>query len=177
MREMRTLPTTPLTVDGFAPYGRVLEGGRPDVKKIVANQGTATRYLRMIELEDLRPGKSYLDVSVYRCKARETWPLKIVLMEKHPMTTQLIVPMTASRYVVLVARGGDRPDLSTIRSFMAAPNQGIAYEPGCWHHPLLALDRETDFTSFVYDDGTEADCTIVKFTEEEQFMLSLAGEA
>eukprot|EP00027_Filamoeba_sp_ATCC50430_P006346 CAMPEP_0168542754 /NCGR_PEP_ID=MMETSP0413-20121227/1513_1 /TAXON_ID=136452 /ORGANISM="Filamoeba nolandi, Strain NC-AS-23-1" /LENGTH=87 /DNA_ID=CAMNT_0008572645 /DNA_START=195 /DNA_END=458 /DNA_ORIENTATION=+ len=72
--------------------------------------------------------------------------------------------MTAkSRYLVIVAQGGDAPDLSTLKCFVASRNQAITYYPGIWHHPMVALDEETDFTCFVHEDGTTKDTHVVEF--------------
>ena len=69
--------------------------------------------------------------------------------------------MNASRYIALVALGGDRPDLSTLAAFVAEGPQGISYAPGVWHHPMLTLDSETDFVVFVHEDGAAEDCVVV----------------
>ena len=83
--------------------------------------------------------------------------------------------MNAHRYVVLVGErtDGDVPDLSTLRAFVATAREGVAYHPGTWHHPLLALDHETDFTSLVWEDETAGDCTLVTIPEAERPMLEL----
>ena len=61
--------------------------------------------------------------------------------------------------VALPHEKDDEPDLSTLSAFVATGTQGITYRPGIWHHPMVALDHETDFFCLVYEDGTEADCT------------------
>ena len=38
-----------------------------------------------------------------------------------------------------------------MRAFRATGGQGVNYARGVWHHPVLALDRETDF--LVIDRG------------------------
>jgi ureidoglycolate hydrolase len=83
--------------------------------------------------------------------------------------------MNAHRYVVLVGErtDGEAPDLSTLRAFVATEREGVAYHPGTWHHPLLALDHETDFTSLVWEDETAGDCTLVTIPEAERPLLEL----
>jgi ureidoglycolate hydrolase len=34
----------------------------------------------------------------------------------------------------------DRPDLSTLRAFVASVAQGVVYDTGIWHHPLICLE-------------------------------------
>jgi ureidoglycolate lyase len=162
------LPSSPLTPDAYAPYGRVImasphgEPGKP------ANQGTARRFDHLAALEDLRPGRAALNVSVFRATPWPAGPLAVALLEKHPASSQIFVPMNAARYLVIVARGGERPDLSTLSAFVASGTQGVSYHPGVWHHPLIALDHETDFACFAWEDGTDGDCTIVHYADEDR---------
>ena len=89
-------------------------------------------------------------------------PFEVKLLERHLYSTQSFIPMTCSkvlltgashteltyqqRYLVVVAHNNsktNKPDLSTLRVFVAAANQGITYYPGIWHHPMIALDSVT----------------------------------
>ncbi len=170
----RTIRTEPLTVEGFAPYGFVIMGERGDVPGKPANQGTAKRYNWLGAVEDLRPGKARLNLCLFRCSPRTQWPMRVAILEKHPNTTQLIVPMNVDKYVVLVGRPGtDQPDLESLRAFVATGRQGVGYFPGTWHHPILALGAESDFTSAVWEDESDGDCTLVTLPESDRPILEL----
>lgn len=159
------LVATPLTLESYSPYGHVImaspsgEPGRP------ANRGTARRFNHLAPVVDHRPGQATLNVCVFRCEPRLVFPLPVALLEKHPASTQVFLPMNARRYLVIVARGGDRPDLGTAAAFLAAGAQGVSYHPGVWHHPMIALDAAIDFSCLVWEDGTEADCVEVPCAE------------
>jgi len=62
--------------------------------------------------------------------------------------------------LVIVCLGHEEPVLDTLRVFIATRNQGITYKPGVWHHPLVALDEETQFACLVWEDGTSGDCKV-----------------
>lgn len=47
--------------------------------------------------------------------------------------------------------------MSSLRVFEARGNQAITYNPGVWHHPLIALDRVTDFVCLVWENDTAED--------------------
>jgi ureidoglycolate lyase len=167
--------TEPLTPEAFAPFGSVLSGERPDVTGKPANQGTARRFDWLSAVENLRPATARLNLCLFRCSPRTEWPLAVEILEKHPLSTQAIVPMNAERYVVLVARPGtDTPDLDSLRAFVATGRQGVAYLPGTWHHPLLALGRETDFGCVVWEDESGGDCTLVTIPESARPLVQLA---
>jgi ureidoglycolate lyase len=165
----------PLTPEAFALYGAVLDGDRPELPYKSANMGTARRYDWVAPVENLRPGAARPNLCIFRVAPRLEWPLEVKMLEHHPLSTQLFFPMAASRYVVLVAapRPGS-PDLSTLRAFLATARQGVAYVPGTWHHPLIALDRETDFGCIVYEDETVGDCHDVSYAEGARPIVELA---
>jgi ureidoglycolate lyase len=159
---MRSVTAVPLEREAYARFGDVIAakpGWRP------ANQGSAQKSEHLAELIDLRGARPNL--SVFRCAPREV-PFEVALLEKHEASTQVFVPMNASRYLVIVALGGDRPEVSTLAAFVATGAQGITYRPGVWHHPMIALDHETDFFCLVYEDGTSADCSECPLDAEER---------
>ena len=152
-----------LTQKDYAAYGDVI-AARSDVSPVSANMGTAARFNSLTKLENLRPGKSEANVCVYHCEPQIVRPVDqfmVRVLERHFFSTQTFVPMNASRYLVIVCLGKDRPDLTTLRAFLASSSQGITYKPGVWHHPLVAMDTPTDFACVVWENGTDGDCEVV----------------
>lgn len=172
----RLLKTEPLTKESFARFGFVLMAERGDVVGKPANRNTAKRYDWLGSLENRRPDGAKLNVCLFRCAPIATSHVRVDLLEKHPKSSQTFVPMNARRYLVLVAEPNEvRPDLSTLRAFLATGQQGISYAPGVWHHPLLALDEETDFACLVHETETPSaeDCVVVTFDEAEKPIVEL----
>lgn len=168
----------PLTPATYAPYGKVLMASPRGEAGAVANLGTALRFDDVVGVENRRdPSTCPLKVKVFRSRPVPFERRKLALLEKHPHSTQLFIPMNASRYIALVALGGERPDLSTLAAFVAEGPQGISYGPGVWHHPMLTLDSETDFVVFVHEDGTPDDCVVVDRDGAEWPELDLASVA
>ncbi len=168
------LEIEPLTSESYAPFGNVIAAGTLEAGK-PANQRTARRYDQLGPLERTRADAPW-NLCVFRCAPRDLSSFKVTLLEKHPYSTQLFVPMNAARYLVIVAEttnGGMSPELRSLRAFLATGRQGISYHPGVWHHPLLALDHETDFACVVSEDGGEGDCEVRPIAEAEQRVVSL----
>lgn len=136
---MTRVPVQPLTRDSFRPYGDVVEIG--DSRHYTINQGWAERYADMANLDLLEDGGAP-NVGIVRAKPR-SFPLRIELMERHPKSSQLFIPLVARPFLVLVAAPGDQPE--NIIAFKTMTGQGINYGRGVWHHPLIALDQSTDF--------------------------------
>src|SRR6202008_1511006 len=97
------IPVQPLTRDAFRPYGDVLEVG--DTRHYTINQGWAERYADMAKLDLLEAG-GQPNIGIVRAKARPM-PLKVVLMERHPLSTQMFIPLAPRPFLVLVAPPGE----------------------------------------------------------------------
>jgi len=127
-------------------------------------------------------------LSVFRCQPIDAKPgghWDIKLLERHLHTNQAFIPMgpgspsegdqglkkTAKGYLVVVAKNGsdDRPDLETMRAFIATSAQGVVYGTGIWHHPMAVLEKPMDLTCVETQigDGGKLDCEIVKLDTAE----------
>ncbi|WDD96339.1 ureidoglycolate lyase [Burkholderia sp. FERM BP-3421] len=147
MDTRRILRIEPLTRAAFAPFGDVieLEGAR----RFPINGGTTERFHDLASIDVADAGGRPL-VSLFRAQPRAE-PIEISMMERHPLGSQAFIPLAAvARYAIVVApAGGFEP--ARLRAFMAEGWQGVNYAKGVWHHPLLALDRVSDF--LVVDRG------------------------
>lgn len=161
------LPIVPLTPEAYAPYGEVLCASPRGEPGKAANYGTARRFDRLVQLDNTRPHATP-NLSVFRSSPRVDFPFRIRLLEKHPRSTQVFIPMNASRFLVVVALGDETPDPDTMRVFLATSQQGISYRPGVWHHPLFNLDKEADFACLVYEDDSAEDCVECAFRTPEE---------
>jgi len=195
--EVNAIPALVLTPEAFAAFGQVIQAYEdlnavPSPRNIHitgANQGTAVKFHKLAPLTSSYPHdvNAAAGLSVYRCKPIELeqeglWSVK--LLERHPYTNQAFIPMGSApvslgtseglkasghRYLVIVALNGDddKPDLKTMRAFIASGNQGIVYNTAVWHHPMAVLDLPMDFTCVETQigDGSPLDCEIVDVDE------------
>ncbi|KAJ4001585.1 galactose-binding domain-like protein [Lentinula boryana] len=184
-----TIPVLPLTPEAFMPFGQVIQAYNdhtavPKGTMITpANAGTANKFHKLALLAATYPDNSgaTTGLSVYRCQ-----PLKdvnendrttaLAALERHPFTNQAFIPMgsgrgeglveSGHRYLVVVAKNGedDRPDLKTLRAFVASAAQGIVYDTGIWHQPMTVLDKALDFTCVETQigNGGKEDCEVVQ---------------
>ena len=145
---MRELLIEPLTRAAFAPFGDVieLEGAR----QIPINLGTTMRYHDLAHIDVAEGGGRPL-LNVFRGEPRAL-PFEVRMLERHPLGSQAFVPLTDAPYLIVVAPNGELvPD--SMRAFVSRGWQGVNYAKGVWHHPLIALDRVSDFV--VIDRGGE----------------------
>ena len=62
--------------------------------------------------------------------------------------------MSELPFLVVVAAPAAQLQPSQIRCFLAQAGQGVNYAKAVWHHPLIALERASDF--LVIDRGGSA---------------------
>lgn len=160
----------PLTAQAFAGYGDVVEISAA-ARHFPINYGHTVRYHDLAQVDvaaqDGRPG-----VSLFRSQPLPA-PIAINIMERHPMSSQLFMPLSQNPYLVVVAPPGDF-DENAIEVFLAQPGQGVNYRAGTWHHFCLALNGTSDF--LVIDRLGEGDnCDEV--TLQFPFHIDMVGVA
>lgn len=131
---MQILTARPLTKADFTPFGDVVEteGREP----IAINKGFALRFTDLCRIDaDAADGRSGL--SIFDAKPRSL-PLRLDLMERHPLGSQAFVPLSSDPFVVVVAKG-DNWQISDLEAFVTNGRQGVNYARNVWHHPLLAM--------------------------------------
>lgn len=133
----------PLTADAFAPFGDVIEAASAR-RHFAINAGTTTRY-HALALADVVAG-GQVGLSIFRGQAFAL-PLALRVIERHPLGSQAFVPMSGRPWVVVVAPPGlaPTPAPAALRAFLCRGDQGVQYARGTWHHPLIALEAESDF--------------------------------
>ena len=142
--QIPTLDIQPLDKAAFAPFGTVIE--TDGAKQISINQGTTTRFDAMSAVDSEEAGGRTI-ISLFRGNCRPE-PIEIHLLERHPLGSQAFMPLSQHEWLVVVAHGnaaGDAPDFSTLVCFKASGIQGVSYNRGTWHHPLLTLQASQDF--------------------------------
>lgn len=151
---MLELRTQPLTREQFAPFGDVIQVD-DTVASFPINAGSTKRYHDQCRVETLGAGARPA-ISLFRSQPRSL-PITLDGMERHPLGSQAFMPVHGDRFVVVVAPPGEPIRAGAIRAFITDGAQGVNYHPGVWHHPMLALDRISDF--LVVDRvGPEANC-------------------
>jgi ureidoglycolate lyase len=149
------LKAVPLTAEGFAPFGQVIEAAGAGA---AANQGRATRIPLALDLA-ADPRATRAAAAIYRI-VPSTLPFAMGVVERHPLSAQLFFPNRAARFLVctLASLRDGEPDLDSARAFIGHGGQGIVYRAGVWHGPLVALDAAGDFLMQMRECGGPEDC-------------------
>ena len=157
----------PLSADTFSDFGDVIEV-REGAEFISINQGYTERHHDLANIDVGSSGHTL--VNIFRSTPLAV-PVKITLMERHPLATQAFMPLSNNPYLVVVAKAGEF-DESAIEVFLAQANQGVNYHVGTWHHFCLALNQVSDF--LVIDRGGEGhNCDEVLL--DQTFEIDVSG--
>ena len=130
----------PLTRERFAPYGDVIDASRDK-----ANAMNEARFERFDDLCEIDMAGGDVAISVTRCRTPTSLPLRVDLVERHPLGSQAFVPLTPCRMVIVVAPPGEDVNPADLRAFVTSGRQGINYHRGTWHMPLIAFDAGQEF--------------------------------
>ena len=148
----------------FKKFGQIIDTSKKKYFKI--NNGYAKRYDNLGKI-DTASKKCRTNVSIFSAKKRR-FPMKIDMMEKHPLGSQAFVPMKETSFLVFVAPKAKVPNLKKIESFRIPKQKGINLNRGIWHFPLIS----TKNMNFLVIDrkGKGNNLVIHKFKKEKIYL-------
>ena len=130
------ITAVPLTRDAFNTFGDVVQ--TEGAEHFGTNAGYAERFHDLARIECSAEGGRPL-LSIFRARPFPL-PLRVVLPERHPISSQAFIPMGQAPFLIVVADRSREPKLADLRAFITNGRQGINYRPGTWHHPLIAFE-------------------------------------
>ena len=156
----------PLTPSAFAPFGDVIavDGHTPRT----INQGFAARFDDLARIDVAGDG-GVASIALFTAMPRPN-PIAILLMERHPLGSQIFYPLQDQPWLVLVCT--DPADRQSYRAFRATGRQGINYARGVWHHPLLVLQANSRFL-IIDRKGPGNNLDEVWLPEHQQFTFAV----
>ena len=148
----------------FSSYGDLIS--TDDINPMNINEGYAKRFDNLANLDTSKDSGKTI-VSIFSALKR-TFPMKIHMMEKHPLGTQAFIPMKETTFLAFVAPSGESPEIDKIQSFIIPPKRGINYKPGIWHFPLISTEN---INFLVIDRKGSGDNLIIHKFEKEKIIL------
>ena len=130
----------PITKENFSKFGDMIT--TENIKPLEINNGYAKRFDDIAKI-DTSNENGEATISIFSALKR-SFPMKIDMMEKHPLGSQAFIPMKETTFLTLVAPEGEKPDLEKIESFIVPKGIGVNYKTGIWHFPLISTE-DMDF--------------------------------
>ena len=154
----------PITKENFKKFGDMIT--TKDIKPIEINDGYAKRYDEIAKL-DTKKDNGESTISIFSALKR-SFPIKINMMEKHPLGSQAFIPMKETTFLSFVAPEGDKPDLVNVEAFIIPKGIGVNYNPGVWHFPLISTEN---MNFLVVDRKGEGDNLVIHDLEKENITI------
>ncbi|MGB7287631.1 MAG: ureidoglycolate lyase [Salaquimonas sp.] len=160
-----TIIARPLTKADFAPYGDVLE--KPGSEEKVINNGNCVRHHDLATIDFVGDGAK-TSINIF-CGQPYATPLKLELVERHPLGSQAFLPMHDRPFLVVVCTD-ENGTPGKPEAFITSPGQGINFRRNQWHGVLTPLYEQGDFV--VVDRIGEGN-NLEEYTFETPFIISL----
>ena len=154
----------PITKKNFSNFGDMITTN--DIKPLEINNGYAKRFDGIANIDTSKDNGETI-ISIFSALKR-SFPMKIDMMEKHPLGSQAFVPMKETTFLVFVAPKGNKPDLNKIEAFIIPPGIGVNYNPGTWHFPLISTEN---MNFLVIDRKGSGDNLVIENLDKEEIVL------
>ena len=153
-----------ISKENFKKFGDMITTS--GIKPLEINDGYAKRFDGIANLNTKKDnGES--TISIFSALKR-SFPMKVDMMEKHPLGSQAFIPMKETVFLAFVAPEGDEPDLNKIESFIIPNGIGVNYNAGVWHFPLIATE---DMNFLVVDRLGDGDNLVLHDLNKEDISL------
>ena len=160
----RIIKPIPMTKENFSKFGDMI--GTENIKPIEINNGYANRFDDIAKI-DTGNNNGETTISIFSALKR-SFPMKIDMMEKHPLGTQAFIPMKETTFLTLVAPEGKKLEMDKIESFVVPKGKGVNYKTGIWHFPLISTE---DMDFLVVDRKGPGENLIVENLDQEKILL------
>lgn len=123
-----------LTSTNFASFGHVARTGEGSIKSIRADSVILTKSPAIFHHDDqaIDLALDFYDVQP------EIGSVRIVQAERHVHSSQMFVPMAVAHYLVIVW-SGHPAEGAPASAFLGGPEDVVIYDPGVWHHGIIAV--------------------------------------
>tara|TARA_B110000196_G_C20555558_1_gene390775 strand:- start:6 stop:500 length:495 start_codon:yes stop_codon:yes gene_type:complete len=154
----------PITQKNFSKFGDMITTN--NIKPTEINNGYAKRFDGIANLNTSKNGGE-TTISIFSALKR-SFPMKIEMMEKHPLGSQAFIPMKDTTFLVFVAPQDNKLNLNKIESFVVPPGIGVNYNPGTWHFPLISTEN---MNFLVVDRKGSGDNLVIENLDKEEVIL------
>ena len=153
-----------ITKENFSKFGDMI--ATENIKPLEINNGYAKRFDEIAKI-DTSNENGETTISIFSALKR-SFPMKIDMMEKHPLGSQAFIPMKETTFLTLVAPEGEKPDIEKIESFIVPKGIGVNYKANVWHFPLISTE---DMNFLVVDRKGSGDNLVIENLSNKDISL------
>jgi ureidoglycolate lyase len=152
--------------DNFSLYGDLITTKNKISENI--NKNTTQSFFDLANIEILGKDKN-VRLNIFNAKKR-IFPLNIDMLEMHPLSSQVFLPISKTDFIVLVAPINNKPDLDKVEVFKISNGDGINIKSSVWHFPLISI-QDAQFITIDKKDAKK-NIEIYNFIESEKLILN-----
>ena len=160
----RIIQPIPITKENFSKFGQLIT--TENIKPLEINNGYAKRFDEVAKLDTSNENGETV-ISIFSALKR-SFPMKVDMMEKHPLGSQAFIPMKETTFLTFVAPEGEKPNLEKVECFIVPKGKGVNYKAGVWHFPLIATE---DMDFLVVDRIGSGENLIIENLVQEKILL------
>ena len=153
-----------ITKENFSKFGDMI--ATENIKPLEINNGYAKRFDEIAKI-NTSSENGETTISIFSALKR-SFPMKIDMMEKHPLGSQAFIPMKETTFLTLVAPEGEKPDIEKIESFIVPKGIGVNYKANVWHFPLISTE---DMNFLVVDRKGSGDNLVIENLSNKDISL------
>jgi len=154
----------PINKENFSKFGDMIT--TENIRPVEINNGYAKRFDDIAKV-DTSNNNGETTISIFSALKR-SFPMKIDMMEKHPLGSQAFIPMKETTFLTLVAPEGEKLEIDKIESFIVPKGKGVNYKTGVWHFPLISTE---DMDFLVVDRKGSGENLIIENLNQEEILL------
>ena len=154
----------PINKENFSKFGDMIT--TENIKPVDINNGYAKRFDDIAKV-DTSNNNGETTISIFSALKR-SFPMKIDMMEKHPLGSQAFIPMKETTFLTLVAPEAEKLEIDKIESFIVPKGKGVNYKTGVWHFPLISTE---DMDFLVVDRKGSGENLIIENLNREEILL------
>ncbi|RHW32841.1 hypothetical protein D1B31_21080 [Neobacillus notoginsengisoli] len=167
---MATIKIEPLTSNGFAPYGRVLDFDSSNPTK--SGEG----WTCYSPVDFLQPTSPMLGIGMV---ISEKYPKEVTALERHVSREELLWAAREDLVMFVdipykLGSESQKPNIYTTKAFLIKAGQAVIMHRGTWHSPAFALEGTATYyfaIEFTKDFIDQDEQPWIPFNENEVAVL------
>ena len=125
-----------INVQNFSKYGQLIS--TKDIESKNINSNTTKSFFDLANIQILGKDKN-CRINIFKAKKRN-FPLEINMLEKHPFSSQVFLPLDKDPFFVIVCPASSKPDLNNLKIFKIENGNGVNFKPEVWHFHLISIN-------------------------------------
>tara|TARA_B100000686_G_C16283643_1_gene710085 strand:- start:123 stop:614 length:492 start_codon:yes stop_codon:yes gene_type:complete len=156
-----------ITKEKFSKFGDFINPYETQSTNI--NLNTTKSYFDLANIE-INGEDKRVRLNLFDAKKRN-FPLKIDMLENHPFSSQVFLPLGNHPFIIVVCPINKKPNIKDLSILKVDNGFGVNFKPKVWHFPLISIEDAKFITIDKKND--EGNLEIYNFNDDEIFSIDV----